>query len=366
VSADVWGVAQSKSSMAEAAPPWAMKRKASFEPDGAKPLMKMQAKSASLSNGGPLTKAPISKMPPPGKAPVAKMAPITKRPPPAQPGAAVLPNAGPSFAKRPPAIPSKAAPADFSKAPPSSPSPGSDQAPPASPPVRGSSWQEFNEVDPLYAMLGEIGEKTVRKGDEDELDEERTTEYIERIFGFGAVIKPKDWIEVWAAMDIPVTISCHAQVVQMIIELGVQSEVGENVGEILAELVKGHRAKVKAVEQAVTTIFECGCDEKDCIARFLLLIFPKSPTSEWGWSRIGWSWKEWWNISSKIFNCLEETGAFEALKSLLSSIETDSGTYLPHQQIWDETRLAVIRGALCRYGKLKEEELAEKVELQLS
>lgn len=213
-------------------------------------------------------------------------------------------------------------------------------------------------------MIGELGEKKVVT-DAGELDEERLTEYIERLVVPG-IVKPKDWIEVWAAMNIPVTLPAHSRVCQMIVEIGVQSEVGDTIGEVLAELVKGHRAKVKAVEHALTTIFEYGCDEKDCLARYLLLIFPKSPTSEWGWSRIGWSWKEWWSIADKIFAGMEESGAFETLRTLLSAIETDSGTYLPHQQIWDEKRLALVRAALCRYGSLREDELAAAVEISLS
>jgi len=352
-----------------------MKRKAD-DAAGA-PLMKRHAKAAMPSTAAapaPPSKAPISKMPPAGKAPISKMppmAPIAKRPPTAQAGAAA-PGAtsAASFAKRPPPpIPSKSPGEGFSKAPPASPG-SSSPTPVASPdnsgdqPSRGASWQEFSDVDPLYALLGELGEKKVTKGD-DEMDEERLVEYIERLVVPG-VAKPKDWIEVWAAMNIPVNLPTHSYVCQQIVEHGVRSEVGDTIGEVLAELVKGHRAKINAVEDALKTVFEFGCDEKGCIARFLLLIFPKSPTSEWGWSRVGWSWKEWWSLSDKIFRCLEPSGAFETLQAVLSSIETESGTYLPHQQIWDEKRLAIIRTALCKYGSLQEDELAAAVDISLS
>jgi hypothetical protein len=363
------------STMAEPTPPWAMKRKASFTPDGGAPLMKRQAKATAPStlqkpqvSGAPLSKAPITKMPPPGKAPIAKVpskAPIVKRPPPNQ-ADAQAPAPSPSFAKRPPpAIPSKAPSAGgFTKAV-SPASPGSESPPPSgSPPSRGASWAEFQEVDPLYALLGELGDNKIVDS-ENKIMEDKLDAYFERLIVPG-VAKPKDWIEVWAAMNIPVEIAVHSRVVQKIIEIGVQSEVGDTMGEVLAELVKGHRAKVKAVEDAITTVFECGCDEKDCIARFLLLIFPKSPTSDWGWSRVGWSWKEWWGIADKIFACLEKSGAFESLRTLLSLIETDSGTYLPHQQIWDEKRLSLVRDALCRYGNLREDELAAAVDISLS
>jgi hypothetical protein len=353
----------------------AEKRKA----EGDAPLMKRQAKAApplaaqSKQAGVAQTKAPITKGPPNGKAPIAKLppkAPIAKRLPIVAAGAPPL-AAGADFAKRPPPpIPTKAPSAEgFSKAsgmtPPASPTSSDVASAQASPNgTSGPSWQRFSDTDPLYALIGELGEKKVVTSGGD-LDEERLQEYIERLVQPG-VAKPKDWIEVWAAMNIPVEINVHATVVQHIIEIGVSSETGDTISEVLAELVKGHRAKVKAVEQAIATIFECGCDEKDCISKFLLLIFPKSPTSEWGWSRVGWSWKEWWGIAEKILASMESSGAFEALRSLLSAIETESGTYLPHQQIWDEKRLSLVRAALCRYGGLQEDELVAAVDISLS
>lgn len=343
----------------------AMKRNAS---EMSAPLMKRASKGSAPSPA--LAKAPIAKVPPVGKAPIAKVppkAPIAKRPPANQPVLAEAPVTKAFAKKPPPPIPSKASAAE-AKAPSATGTPGS-ASPPGSPPAtdaptRGASWVEFTDVDPLYAMIGELGEKKVVDS-EGKILEDRLEEYFLRLTQPG-VAEPKDWIVVWAAMDIPVTIEIHSLVVRKIIETVVQSEVGDTVGDILAHLVKGHRAKVKSVEDAITTIFECGCDEKDCIARFLLLIFPKSPTSEWGWSRVGWSWKEWWGIADRICSSLEMSGAFEVLRTLLSAIETDSGTYLPHQQIWDEKRLSIIRGALCRYGNIREDELAAAIDISLS
>merc|ERR1712039_1083908 len=155
--------------------------------------------------------------------------------------------------------------------------------------------------------------------------------YLNRLLRVGIAknIK-KDWIEVYAAMNVP--IEAQSQVVQSILELGLRSEVADTVPEILAELVKGHRVKVKAVEEAVQTLFECGHDERGCLSKFLLLIFPKSPTSEWGWSRVGWSWQQWWSSVEHILAALEASCAFDCLNSLLTLIEAESGCYLPDQQ----------------------------------
>jgi len=348
----------------------AMKRTASLEADMSPPLMKRQAKASAPSTSAPLVKAPIVKVAPAGKAAIAKVpskAPIAKRPPTNQPVLAEPP-ATKAFAKRPPPpILSKDSVAQ-TKAPSRPATPGTASPPGVSvvsdAPSRGASWTEFKEVDPFYALIGELGENKVVSS-EGKILEDKLEEYFVRLTQPG-VAEPKDWIVVWASMNIPVEIDVHSLVVRKIIEIAVQSDIGDTVGDILAHLVKGHRAKLKAVEDAITTVFECGCDEKDCLARFLLLIFPKSPTSEWGWSRVGWSWKEWWGVADKICSSLEMGGAFEVLRSLLSAIETDSGTYLPHQQIWDEKRLSVVRDALCRYGNVREDELAAAIDISLS
>lgn len=229
--------------------------------------------------------------------------------------------------------------------------------------VRKDTYRDFSDVDPLYALIGELGDKKVVSAT-GALDEERITEYVRRLMRPGVIKTNKQWVEVWAAMGIP--IENQAQVTQIIIQVGLESdEVADKMADILSELVKGHRVKIKAVEEAIVTLFECGSDQSGCLSRFLLLIFPKSPTSEWGWSRVGWSWKEWWGTTEKICATLEPYSAFELLSELLQALEQDSGAYLPHQQIWDEKRLAMVRAALCQYGGFQEDELPSALGIDL-
>jgi len=211
-------------------------------------------------------------------------------------------------------------------------------------------------------MLGELGTKKVIDAS-GMVDEETLNSYLQRLMRPGVTKKHKDWVEVWATMAIP--IDKQDQVVQAILQTGLESEVADTIPEILAELVKGHRVKIKAVEEAISTIFECGSDEQGCLARFLFMIFPKSPTSEWGWSRVGWSWQQWWSLSDRVLSALDASSAFECLRQLLTTIESESGAYLPHQQIWDEKRLSTVRSALCRFGGLAEDELPAAIDITL-
>mmetsp|Transcript_159913 Transcript_159913/g.298274 ORF Transcript_159913/g.298274 Transcript_159913/m.298274 type:complete len:372 (+) Transcript_159913:98-1213(+) len=364
------------------APPW--KRKATSQPAGADPL-KRTAKASPAK--GPPQKAPPQKGPPPSKAPITKTPAVKvtiSKQPPAKGLIAKQPAKAPivkepavkapitkALISKSPAVKAPLAKAPITKTPPPIPTSPADSAEPSPSAAssasieRSSSWKAFEDTDPLYAVLGELGEKKVVTPD-GSIDEDVLNGYLTRLTKPGTMEKIKDWVEVWAAMNIPVEIDKQAIVVQGILEVGLISEVADTIGDVLAELVKGHRAKIKAVEEAITTLFECGTDEQGCLSRFLLKIFPKSPTTEWGWSRVGWNWQQWWSIAEKIFDTLDKTSAFESLRVLLAAIETDSGTYLPHQQIWDEKRLCIVREALCHYGRLKEEDLAAAVDVCLS
>jgi len=260
-------------------------------------------------------------------------------------------------AARPPAQPAKQPPPQPAQPP---------ASPPASPPAdegaenpnlqRRDSWKEFSDVDPLYALQGEFGTHPVYNEAKNAIDEDRCRGYVERLFVPDVIKKTKEWVEVWATMNIPV--DKQDPVLRIILEVGLESEASETMPDVLSDLLKGHRVKTKMIEEAMTSLFEMGEDHNGCLSRFFFLIFPKSPTSEWGWSRVGWNWAQWWNMYNRILNVMDQAAAFECLRTLLEMIEQESGTYLPHQQIWDEKRLDMVRKALCKYGGFAEDELS--------
>jgi hypothetical protein len=215
----------------------------------------------------------------------------------------------------------------------------------------------------LYALLGELGEKQDVFAEDGILNQEVLDAYVSRLVKPGVVQKTKQWVEVWAKMNIPT--ESQVPVLITIVQQGLESEIASTIPDVLAELIKNHRCKVKAVEEAITTLFECGEDEQGCISKVLILIFPKSPTSEWGWSRVGWNWQQWWATTERMLMALDTKSAYDVLCEILRSIENDSGAYLPHQQIWDEKRLLLVRTALCKFGGISEEELASSFDVCL-
>eukprot|EP00933_Yihiella_yeosuensis_P001095 TRINITY_DN101750_c0_g1_i1.p1 TRINITY_DN101750_c0_g1~~TRINITY_DN101750_c0_g1_i1.p1 ORF type:complete len:269 (+),score=73.44 TRINITY_DN101750_c0_g1_i1:50-808(+) len=219
-------------------------------------------------------------------------------------------------------------------------------------PRRTGDWRDFVASDPLYAVKGEATQDRVC--DEDGSVKEATLRrYLEILLVQKAIKKPKDWVEVWAAMNIP--IESQSKVLLEILRFGLENAC-EGLGDMLSELIKGHRVKTKAVEEAALEIMKGVEDRSGVLRQMLFNIFPKSPNSEWGWSRVGWSWLQWWQILEKLLGVLEPTSAFDELASLLNEIEAAGGKPLTQQTlVWQKDRLAKAKALLCKFGSLEDE-----------
>jgi len=162
----------------------------------------------------------------------------------------------------------------------------------------------------------------------------------------------KQWIEMWAAMNIP--IENQSLVIEAILRFVIRHKV-EGFGRIFADLIMNHRAKTKAIENGFAEVLQGGRDTQGIIPVIFFVIIPKSPTTNWGWARIGWSWTVWWQFFNNILNSLESSAAFDTLAALLDLVEAESGEPLKQQQMWDVKRLATVRAALCKFGGIDNE-----------
>eukprot|EP00931_Biecheleriopsis_adriatica_P044033 TRINITY_DN25153_c0_g1_i1.p1 TRINITY_DN25153_c0_g1~~TRINITY_DN25153_c0_g1_i1.p1 ORF type:complete len:277 (+),score=49.26 TRINITY_DN25153_c0_g1_i1:54-833(+) len=219
---------------------------------------------------------------------------------------------------------------------------------------RTGTWREFSSTDPLYALLGEVQEDKV-VAEDGEVRTATMTRYLEILVVQQAAKKPKDWIAIWAAMGIP--IESQGKVLTEIVRFGLQYSPLGGLGAVLAELLKGHRVKTKAIEEAVQGAMLGAIDQQGVLREMLFSTFPKGPHSEWGWSRVGWSWQEWWKLAAKTLSCLESTSAFDELGLLLDRIEAEGGKPLVQQSMqWSSARLTKVRELLCKFGDLQDEE----------
>lgn len=313
-----------------------------------------------------MAKARVAKAAPPGKAGIAKAkAPVAKAPvakaPVAKASVAKAPVAKASVAKAPVTKASTAkAPVTKAKAPVSKAAPAAAASPEANSASQVSSahaaaprtdtWRDFEDSDPMYALMGEMAQDKIF-GPDGNVKPATLDRYLHKLFVQKVIKKPKDWVEIWAAMDVPV--ESQTQVLEPLLRYGLK-HAPQGLGRILAELLKGHRVKTKTIEESVLGAFKDDDDECMNLTEFLYLVFPRGAASPWGWSRIGWSWQQWWTLLDRTVSALKGSAAFDSLAALLDRIEAEGGTELAKQeQIWNEKRLGMARTLLCKFGGLE-------------
>ncbi|CAK0827818.1 unnamed protein product [Prorocentrum cordatum] len=162
----------------------------------------------------------------------------------------------------------------------------------------------WEDADPLYALFGDVGTEKVF-GPAGELREELLEKYLEKAVVQGVVKKPKDWIELWARMDIPPDRQSEVLAPLMAFILRVRPKGLGRGRRILAELVMGHRTKTKAVQESAQQAYKGQRDESGSLREMMFLLFPKSPCFPNGWKRTGWDWKQWWQMTEKTLGHLD-------------------------------------------------------------
>jgi len=188
---------------------------------------------------------------------------------------------------------------------------------------------------------------------ENNLKPETLDRYLDILIKQKAAKKPKDWVEAWAAMDIPPT--HQAVVMEPILRYGLE-HTPATFGKILATLIIGHRVKTNAMTDSIRGAFAGQEDTHGVLREMLFLIYPKGPHSEWGWSRVGWSWQEWWKVLERSYEGVAEASAFDELSALLNKIEAEGGSPLAKQtQIWTDLRLSKAKALLCKFGGVEDE-----------
>jgi hypothetical protein len=212
-----------------------------------------------------------------------------------------------------------------------------------------ADWHKFADTDPFYALLGEVQDHKVFTP-ENAVETSRLEDYCGRVLGWNR--KPKDWVQLWASMLIPVEI--QADVLEVILRCAIRRKT-ENLGNIIFELLKGMRVKVPAAQAAIKTAYAGATETHGVLQQVLFLIYPKSPQASWGWARVGWGWQMWWQVVETTLRAPESTVGFDELAALLERIESESGESLAAQELWTNDRLAKARKLLCTLGGIDDE-----------
>mmetsp|Transcript_70603 Transcript_70603/g.199251 ORF Transcript_70603/g.199251 Transcript_70603/m.199251 type:complete len:593 (+) Transcript_70603:106-1884(+) len=257
----------------------------------------------------------------------------------------------------PEAVP-KAPMAKAAAAKPKPPQPNSQA--PSSPGAGGGSSEED-----LLALVTEIAETPVVE--DGVLNEARLGEVLKRLWDNPAR-KTKDWIAAWQAMLIPV--DKQAEALQKFLNMTfTQAESSDRAPAIVAELVKGHKIKMRSVEEMLVAfgnnlegILALNEDAWHVYAHFMVHVFPKPNGSGWGWSRVGWSWQSWWKFTEQCIQSLEASRSSDVLCMILRLIQEREGTPIAETQAWsDGDKLQRVVGKIAELGACEVSEAAEKL-----
>jgi len=217
--------------------------------------------------------------------------------------------------------------------------------------------------DALLQLVGTLTEDPVCQ--DGVIREARLSEVLKRCWE-GVAKKPKDWQAVWQAMVIPG--DKQAEALQKFLNMTfVQTEDKDRAPLIIAELVKGHKVKLRSVEEVLIAfghnldgIIAMNEEAWHVYSLFFMHTYPKPQSSGWGWSRVGWSWQSWWQLVERTVTSLEPSRAVDVLGLMMKFIQDREGN--PITEIWAEgDKMKKVLAKLSELGSCTEAEAGERL-----
>jgi len=177
-----------------------------------------------------------------------------------------------------------------------------DNGPPTKPERAPEPKRTPEEEEEYINLLHSIAEKPVVK--DDEIDEARFDEVLTDCIRLAR--KNKEWFSVWSNC----AIRGHDNTVQAT-RLWVDRMTAEPVmdddktTDLLGFLMKQKEIGPKAMAEAITTITCSGRNKNEIVGMLLANIFP-TEQGGFGWSRVGWGFKEWFQEVKKFVRGVDD------------------------------------------------------------
>jgi len=210
--------------------------------------------------------------------------------------------------------------------------------------------------DDLFDLCKEIQDSRsmVRNG---AMDSDNMRWFAVKMLGIAK--KSAHWENGWVGLCLPEEKRQEAglELVKVLLDFMVrdlESRV-KPVANALAWLSKGQRVKLSLVEAAFRkylrgSLTRCPSVWK-LISWLLFHWFPRPKDHGWGWSRVGWSWREWWRLTEKVLESLPAGAAFQALRGALEHMEEAEARSTCRQELWTQARLDLLKEKFLHLGK---------------
>lgn len=144
-------------------------------------------------------------------------------------------------------------------------------------------------------------------------------------------------------------------------EAALQGGVGLDLApRVVMELTRAKQVEMTNVEAALQAtaskleaLVQVNENAWNLHSHMLMLLFPKTPSTTWGFLRPGWSWISWWQMTERVLVKADHFRAFDILVLVLQMMQEKSGAVIKQQQVWKEAgRMAKVQKALCGYGEM--------------
>jgi hypothetical protein len=176
---------------------------------------------------------------------------------------------------------------------------------------------------------------------------------------------PKEWNAVWS--DLKVDAKRLEEALTAFLQAAAESGEPEQVAKFLQQLAVAKLITPVALQAALA---DTGANLEDLTqtndtawhlhSRILMMFFPKTQHSAWGFSQQGWTWSTWWQLTEKALASADKFRAFDILVLVLQMMQEASGVVVKSQQAWKESgRIATIRKVLCNWGDMDEPAILE-------
>lgn len=149
--------------------------------------------------------------------------------------------------------------------------------------------------------------------------------------------------------------------VTALFEAAMQGSAGTEVAASLAvELVRSKTVEMKNVEHALVALarrleefVSAEADAWHLHGHALSLLFPKTPSTPWGFQLPGWSWTPWWFMAEKVLGAADNFRAFDILVMVLQTCQDKTEKAIKLQSVWKQDgRTAKVQQCLCRLGEM--------------
>lgn len=152
------------------------------------------------------------------------------------------------------------------------------------------------------------------------------------------------WIEAWVQLNLPEDRRQEVGrcLVAVLLDLAVSDSLVtmHSAADAVAWLSKAQRLKLTIVEDVLAECWsgaEGRCPQAhQFVSRLLFQWFPRPKDCSWGWSRVGWSWREWWRLVEKVLGQLPPSAAFYALRGALEHMQDAETLPIYEQEAWTQ------------------------------